>query len=301
LALPNSPVAYDPIELPKDQRTPIAAELSPDGAVLALLFADGNRLSVLEQEKEQAPGWKFVTTVELLPSEKLPLVRDLAFSSDGETLWVVSGDNEKSIPAVQPTRLSAVRLLVGSEAAPTGAATPAPTKGTRLLSLWRTQSVPGALAPLHVAIARGQPLASGTTIRMPPEKAAVFVTSLNDTLFKLGEMDLATPAGARDSVKLWRGPLPGIMVRADVSGGGGPLFTAPQILSALDLTPDSQLVAATAARVAPPSTGEGVLLEFGVSWAPIWGTPSPSFLSLAPLAASALKPPFALGELRIQP
>jgi hypothetical protein len=306
--MPSAPAPWDAVELPKDQASPIAAELSPDGKVLALLFSDGNKLAVVEQE--QAPGWKFVTEVDLLPQERLPLVRDLAFSSDGETLWVVSGDNEKSLPALQPTRLSAVRLLVGNESAPTAsapAANPAappaaPTKhGARLLSLWRTQSVPGAAAPLHVAVARGQPLASGTTIRMPPEKAAVFVTSLNDALFKLGKLDLATPAGAKASFELMRGPNPGILVRADVAGGGGPLFTAPQILSAIDISPDAQLIAATAARVVAPSTGEGVVLEFGVAWAPVWGTPSPTFVSLTPLSTAALKPPFALGELRIQP
>jgi hypothetical protein len=91
------------------------------------------------------------------------------------------------------------------------------------------------------------------------------------------------------------------MVRADVSGGGGPLFTAPQILSAIDLTPDAQLIAATATKVSPPSTGEGLVLEFGVVWSSIWGNPSPTFLSLSPEPAAELKAPFQLGDLRIQP
>src|SRR6185369_5141714 len=116
--------------------------------------------------------------------QRLPLVRDLCFSTDGETLWIVSGDSADTLPAIQPTRLTAVRLPFAKDEPKAENATPA---GSRLLSVWRTQSVPGAAAPLKLTVARGQPLASGTTIRMPPEKAAVFVTSLNDALFKLGK------------------------------------------------------------------------------------------------------------------
>jgi hypothetical protein len=253
-----------------------------------------------------------VTAVDLLPDQKLPLVRDLAFSWDGETLWVVSGDNDKSLPALQPTRLTAVRILPQtqpqsqsqSQAQPQPQSQPEPAakKNERLVSLWRTQSVPGAAAPLRIAVARGQPLASGTTIRMPPEKAAVFVTSLNDTLFKLADVALDTPAGAKAAAKLWHPPQPGILVRADINGGGGPLFATAEVLSSLDLTPDAQLLVATAARVSPaPATG-GVVLDFGVTFAPIWGTTiTPVFLSLAKLDAKELKPPFLLGDLRIQP
>jgi len=162
--------------------------------------------------------------------------------------------------------------------------------------------VPGAAAPLRIAIARGQPLASGTTIRMPPDKAAVFVTSLNDALFKLADVALDTPAGAKAVAKLWHPQKPGMLVRADINGGGGPLFTTAEILSALDLTPDAQLLVATAARITPaPATG-GVVLDFGVTYAPIWGASiTPVFLPLEKLDAREVKPPFLFGDLRIQP
>jgi hypothetical protein len=256
--------------------------------------------------------------VDLLPDQKLPLVRDLAFSSDGETLWVVSGDNEKSLPALQPTRLTAVRIMAGSEptaptasttptvapANPNNAATPAGVtkSGARLLSVWRTQSVPGAAAPIRIAVARGQPLASGTTIRMPPDKAAVFVTSLANAMFKLRDLKLDTPAGAKAALNLWHPPQPGILVRADINGGGGPLFTTAELPSAIDLTPDSQLLMTTSARVVPvPSTG-GVMVDFGVTSAAIFSsTITPSFLALDTLPLSELKPPFELGDIRIQP
>jgi hypothetical protein len=302
----RQPALFEPMDLPMGAKAPRAVELSPDGKLLAVLVADGNRLVALDVSSP--PNSQVVTSVELLPDQKLPLVRDLAFASDGETLWIVSGNNERSLPALQPTRLTAVRILPQEKLDAAKSATPekpddaTPKKNARLLSLWRTQSVPGAAAPLRIAIARGQPLASGTTIRLPPEKAAVFVSSVNDALFKLADVDLATTAAAKTVAKLWRPPQPGILVRADINGGGGPLFTTAEILSALDLTPDAQLLVATAARVSPvPSTG-AVVLDYGVTFAPIWGaTITPVFLPLEKLNAAELKPPFPLGDLRIQP
>jgi hypothetical protein len=310
------PALFEPMDLPMGAKAPRAIELSPDGKLLALLVGDGNRLIALDVSSP--PASPVVTAVDLLPDQKLPLVRDLAFASDGETLWIVSGDNDKSLPALQPTRLTAVRILpldkaaaeksaaaataMAATAATAEPAKPEAGKVGRILSVWRTQSVPGAAAPLRVAIARGQPLASGTTIRMPPEKAAVFVTSLHDALFKLADVDLGTPAGAKAAAKLWHPPQPGILVRADINGGGGPLFTTAEILSAVDLTPDAQLLVATAARVSPvPATG-AVVVDFGVTYAPIWRTPlTPLFVPLDKLDPNELKPPFLIGDVRIQP
>ena len=293
---PLQPGLFEPMDLPMGAKGPRAIELSPDGKLLALLVAEGNRLVALDVAAP--PNSEVVTAIDLLPDQKLSLVRDLAFSSDGETLWIVSGDNAASLPALQPTRLTALRIV-----APAADATPPPEGKSRLMSLWRTQSVPGAAAPLHVAVARGQPLASGTTIRMPPEKAAVFVASLNDALFKLGALDLNSAAGSKAALQLWHPPEPGIMVRADINGGGGPLFATREILSSLDLTPDAQLVVATAARVtAKPDIAGGLTLDFGVSYAPIFHTDvAPVFVPLAPLDPRELKAPFALGAIRIQP
>ncbi len=290
---PRAPALFEPMDLPMGAKGPHAVELSPDGKLLAVLVSEGNRLVALDVSSP--PNGNVVTSVDLLPDQKLPLVRDLAFASDGETLWIVSGDNDKSLPALQPTRLTAVRILPAEKADEA-------KKNERLVSVWRTQSVPGAAAPLRIAIARGQPLASGTTIRMPPDKAAVFVTALNDAIFKLADVALETPAGAKAAAKLWHPPQPGMLVRADINGGGGPLFSTVELLSAVDLTPDAQLVVATAARVSPvPATG-GVVLDFGVTFAPIWATTiAPVFLSLGKIDAKEVKPPFLIGDVRIQP
>jgi hypothetical protein len=113
---------------------------------------------------------------------------------------------------------------------------------------------------------------------------------------------LRTPEGAKAAAKLWHPPQPGIMVRADINGGGGPLFATGDIMASLDLTPDAQVVVATTARVTQiPSTG-GVVTDFGVTFAPIWGAqPTPIFLPLAKLDPTAVKPPFSFGAVRIQP
>ena len=180
--------------------------------MLASLIPDGNRLAVLEV-RENPPATRLWNAIELLPNERLPLVRDLQWSSDGETLWVVSGNNAQSLPAVEPTRLTAVRIQ--PRAATTG---DAKSEGaSELLSVWRTQSIPGATAPLHLAVARGQPLASGTTIRMPPDKAAVFISSVADSLFKLADAALGGKGGPAVVDKLWRPGRPGMIVRAPTS------------------------------------------------------------------------------------
>jgi hypothetical protein len=309
---PRRPQPFDPVAMPKEMQSARAIELSPDGKLLAGLIPDGNRLVALEVVTEPRPAMRLLTQVDLLPGEKLPLVRDLAFASDGETLWVISGNNERTLPAVEPTRLTAVRLIAGDPSEPAAAATPAiggapvapaaaPASGARLVSVWRTQSVPGAAAPLRIAVARGQPLASGTTIRMPPDKAAVFATAVNDALFKLGELKPETPAGAAAAHNLWKPATPGMIVRADINGGGGPMMQVPQLMSAIDLTPDAQLLLATSARLAAsPPTG-GAALEFGVTVTPIWGAPSPTFIPLGPISGANFKPPFQIGDLRIQP
>src|SRR5207253_1739032 len=74
------PAPYPAVALPKELHAARVFELSPDGKLLAALVPDGNRLVVADVSQPGAV--KFVTAVELLPAERLPLVTDLAFSSD---------------------------------------------------------------------------------------------------------------------------------------------------------------------------------------------------------------------------
>jgi hypothetical protein len=85
----RQPALFEPMDLPMGAKAPRAIELAPDGKLLAVLVADGNRLVAIDVSAP--PNGNVVTAVDLLPDQKLPLVRDLAFASDGETLWIVSG------------------------------------------------------------------------------------------------------------------------------------------------------------------------------------------------------------------
>jgi hypothetical protein len=83
------PVVYQSVALPKEVRGIRAAELSPDGRTLALLLGEGNRLIALDVSTPTAP--QIISSVEILPNERLGLVRALGFSPDGQSLWVISG------------------------------------------------------------------------------------------------------------------------------------------------------------------------------------------------------------------
>jgi hypothetical protein len=274
-----------PLSEPVSKAGVVAAAIDPDGKLLAILTARGNQVRLFDVSNPKEHN--LVTTIDVLPDTRAPVVRDLQFSVDGETIWVVSGDNAESLAiGPQPTKLTAIRLP------------PPPEKGPRVISVWKTMPVPGATAPLGLAVSRGQPLASGATIRIPPEKAAVFISGVNANLFQIGNG--ATPAGARKiEAVLKPNGQPGMMIRADINGGGGPMFATQQVLSSVDLTPDAQTIVATGVRAV--ARGGDVEVSFGVVTCALWGKPEPRFVPLEPVGAEQLHPPFHLGQIRIQP
>src|SRR5204863_259238 len=91
----------------------------------------------------------------------------------------------------QPTRVIGVRIEGAGDAT-----TVAP---------WRTSPVAGAGAPLRLALPRVRPLASATTIRMPPDKASIYFTSAQNALWSAGDAPAVAPAMAR-STSSARGP-----------------------------------------------------------------------------------------------
>jgi hypothetical protein len=288
---PLQPSHYPSWRLPENlaRGRIVAAEIDPEGTLFVLLLAEGNRIAAFDIRRPDAP--QPLTTVDVIPDARAPLVRDMRFSIDGDTLWIVSGDNLMSVShGPQPTRLSAVKLM------------PSPQKhGPRIISVWRTMPVPGASAPLSLTVARGQMVASGTTIRLAPEQAAVFLTGVQAALLKLDGLAMAREADAKKAAALWRQVTqPGMLVRTDANGGGGPLFSTPALLTGLDLTPDSQLLVAVAAKVG--TDNDTLSVEGGVIATPLWTKSyAPTFISLGQLKSDLLRPPFRLGEVRIQP
>ena len=125
------------------------------------------------------------------------------------------------------------------------------------LAVWRTSAVPGATAPLRLTVARGQPVASGATVRTPPDKAAVFVSAVDSRLLQLAGLDLFEVEGRQRAVSMLK-PIaePGMLIRTSVEGGGGPLFSVPTVLTSVDISPDSQMVLAATCSFIPAGRTE---------------------------------------------
>ncbi len=266
--LPHAPSPYAPWTLPHVAVAGpvIAAELSPDGKMLALLLGDQNRLLSVDVSSPESP--RVVTTVDLLPGERAPLVRSMAFSADGETLWIVSGDNAASIAVSRfPTRVTAIKL------------TPSPDgSATKQVAMWRSAEVTGAGAPLGLALTRGQRLDSGTTVRIAPEKAPLYLSTAPSDALEHGVS--APPAGA--------------LLSTDVEGGGAPFAAPAAWVGPLDVSPDTRVLLASAARP------QGAGFELGVVATPLGPSPGKSsFVGLGPLSTSLR--PLGLGVIRIQP
>jgi hypothetical protein len=180
---------------------PIRAALSPDGRLLALALAGRNRVVVLAVDKlpvrlPEAPGAPgptdadhAATELALLPEVLAPVLVDLAFSADGATLWAVSGSNERSRKlGPQPTALHALRLQAGGPVATSGLA----------LERARTVVLDGVTTPAALAPGRSLALTSGSSVRLPSERATLFLAARTaegerPALYAVGAGEAATP------------------------------------------------------------------------------------------------------------
>jgi hypothetical protein len=143
---------------------PVRADLSPDGKQLAIALGSGNRVALVDVDRLGGPEAEAVELA-LAPDMRAPVIVDLVFAHDGQTLWVLTGDTARSQPlGPQPTRVFAVRigLAVG---------------GRRTLESARTVTVARAEKPARLATSRSLPLASGAAVRLPPEKATVYLAA----------------------------------------------------------------------------------------------------------------------------
>ncbi len=285
------PVLFDAVNLPKEVRGIRAAELSPDGRVLAVLLAELNRVVAIDVSAPTSP--QLISAVDILPNERQSLVRDLAFSPDGQTLWVVSGASADTHPQVIPTKITALKLVAAyAEGAVQGAeAHPMPTGPVRrLLAVWKTQTVTGAAAPLAIGVGNA-PEAAGSAIRLAPEAATVYISAVKDALFELKK----TPADAARLRKLLGPPNAGMIARAELSTGGGPIATTRELLGAFVLQESGQRVLALGLRATETA------FELGVTSVSLDGQARVQFTPLDAVDPAQVRPPFALGALAIQP
>jgi hypothetical protein len=179
IASPLRPFARQPRPLPPAARAGrvVRAELSPDGRGLALALAEGNRVLLVDTGRLDGSDAAVTADLSLDRDTRAAVIADLAFAHDGRTLWAMTGDTteSKSI-GPQPTRVIALRINEGR------------------LTLARTVAVEGAAEPARLSTGRSLPLASGATVRLPPEKATVYFTarSQHPTVFSVGAEDSAT-------------------------------------------------------------------------------------------------------------
>jgi len=212
-----------------------AADISPDGKLLAIATEVGNQVVILDL----GPSGRTPVAgmVPIAPGTREGILCDVAFSPGGDTLWVLSGDTPRSAAVgPQPTELRAIRIGSDPEA-------------LAHLSPARTVEVADAAAPTRLGVGRALPLASGAAIRLPPEHHPVFFAATaraggGSAVYRLGEEDTATVVLAS----------PGRLGRSDITPEG-------RWLLAPAAAPDGAvrvLAAAIDGRPAPPSAARPV-------------------------------------------
>ena len=293
---PLRPAQYRPRPLPDELRGHVvAAEMNPEGTLLAVLLRRKNEVLLYDVGGPEA-RIRLLARSEVIPATRTtaPVLRDLRFSADSSTLWIVSGDTHASLARGRfPLRLTALKIQLEQRGA---------TRRFGMLSVWRTLDVPHRAAPVSLAVARGQPTVRGTTVSIPPAKAAVFIATHDSRLLKLARTRFDRQWGLREAVRILRGASPlGTLVRTDIDGKGGPMFTLDALPGAVEITSDSQVLLVAGARVETRRRPAAVRLVYGVTAYRVFGKHKPQFIQLAEVDPEALKRPFLLGEVRVQP
>jgi hypothetical protein len=163
---------------------PIRAAVSPDGRLLAIGFPERNRVAVIAVDRLTA-GSAPPPDLALVTDVRAPLLADLTFSPDGGTVWAITGNNEENRGlGPLPTTLHALRIEAG---------------GGPDIRLERARAVVIGAAgfPVAISVGRGLALASGAAIRLPPERAMVYVSAHTregdlPALFAVGAEDTAS-------------------------------------------------------------------------------------------------------------
>jgi hypothetical protein len=283
---PLHPARSLPRALPKTVRDAriAAAELSPDGKLLAAVTEEGNRLVLLDLvPRGQAP---LIAELPLAPDLRVGILIDVAFSPDGQTLWVLAGDTAASRPSgPQPTQLLAVRLRGSSRA-------------QFVLELARTVAIAGAVDPLRLSTGRARPLASGAAIRLPPEKATVYLSARARPPAGAGQREVSPRPASRGAGAGAPSGAAVFSVAADDAAIEAASAAAPGAVGKADLSPDGHWLLAPAAL----DDGSTRVIAATVDGQP--GEPR----SVEVIAGHAARPPASASgaggrppELRIQP
>jgi hypothetical protein len=162
-----------------------AADLAPDGKRLALATEEGNRVVLLDVAEHGRAA--VAASLSVLPDVRESVISDVSFSPVGDTLWIATGDTARSRAAgPQPTQVFAARLQADAGPAPV------------TLALARTLTLNDAQSPDRLSTGRTIPLASGSSIRLPPERATVFLAGQARTA-DAGPKGVVFRVGAEDA------------------------------------------------------------------------------------------------------
>jgi hypothetical protein len=179
---PLRPARSTPRQLPLEiaRARVVAADLSPDGKLLAVATADGNRVALLDMVPRGRAA--LAGQLAIVPDVRENVLVDVAFSPAGDTLWVLSGDTTRSrASGPQPTELRALRLGASPES-------------LAKLEVARAVTVGAARDPVRIGVGRAPPLVSGAAIRLPPERATVFFAAATKPPEPAPDVAPATPA-----------------------------------------------------------------------------------------------------------
>jgi hypothetical protein len=260
LADPRNPALYDAWPLGEHATRIVAAQIAPAGGMLALLRGKGNQVVPIDVSEPRTP--RAAAAVGLLPSARLPLVRGMGFSPDGNALWVLSGDNDESITAGEHTTTLTITKVKGTS-----------------ITLDKTVPITGGQVPLALGVAPRESILGGTAIRSTARKVAIIMAGMDSKLLGLvGKPGLPRLDAYGDATEL------GQLVRTDLEGKGESLWAADGVVGALAISYDANRVVAAVTRIKRGTAD--VTYEFGLLTANVGGS-KPVFTKLGAASASA--------------
>jgi len=267
-----NPAFYAPHALPAElvRKQVLAAAVGGWGRAVALLLADLNQVALIDASKPTTLAEAVI--VDALPEARLQVVDDLRFSPEGRSIWVLGSDTERSIAGgYQTLQLS---LLQRS--------------GERELRVHETWKLTDEhLAAPALALARGEPIPPGTSIRPEPSSSAVYAPAWPSDLLKEG---FAAFLKQPDRFK-------GRVLRSSLTDRAAQVVAEGAWLpTSVDVVGQTEVMLALGLAV---RGGRPVrVLVHGVAWR--GGAPRITELGAAPEAALRAKVPW-LGEVRAQP
>ncbi len=199
-----------------------AAVLSPDGKYLAVISLRGNGLSLIQLGADPV----VVSRLELMGGDTVSLLEDLVFSPSGDEIWILSGNNSRSVSAgVRPTQLSVVDVVGGS------------------LTYARAATIGVAQAPRNLAVSHRRAIMAAAAVRSTRQRAALVLSSVSTSFVRDGSK-------SQDRQ--------GKLLRVDLDGNTTELGAGNSVYSQMRLSHDQRRVFAATRQAGVGEHGVGI-------------------------------------------